>query len=109
MTNYNDGKWHGWNGGSCPVHTQSQVEYVWGRGTHSSLYRETAGVLEWEGNMHGNIIAFRVTKEYKEPAQCWVNVYPNSGVGAYIYYTKEEALRGALCGARQTLFREVIE
>ena len=26
MTGYNDGKWHGWNGGECPVHPKSRVQ-----------------------------------------------------------------------------------
>ena len=30
MTNtYNDGKWHGWNGGECPVHPKTVVDYLW--------------------------------------------------------------------------------
>ena len=28
MTSYNDGKWHGWNGGECPVHPETEVEFV---------------------------------------------------------------------------------
>ena len=28
MTNYNDGRWHGWNGGECPVHPETVVVVV---------------------------------------------------------------------------------
>jgi hypothetical protein len=29
MTDYNDGKWHGWNGGECPVHPKSKCEFIY--------------------------------------------------------------------------------
>lgn len=28
MTDYNDGKWHGWNGGGCPVDPASACEFI---------------------------------------------------------------------------------
>lgn len=28
MTDYNDGKWHGWNGGECPVDPDSECEFI---------------------------------------------------------------------------------
>jgi hypothetical protein len=104
MTNYNDGKWHGWNGLSdtCPVHKESLVDVVYA-GTICKGVK--AGEWVWGDEFVG---AFRVVKEYKQPIQCWVNVYP-CGVGAYTYYTKEEALGDAISSARQALFREVIE
>ena len=39
MTNYNDGKWHGWNGGECPVHPKSMVDAVW-----HDANQETTGI-----------------------------------------------------------------
>ena len=26
---YNDGNWHGWNGGECPVHPDSEIAVKW--------------------------------------------------------------------------------
>ena len=78
MTNYNDGKWHGWNGGDCPVHPKTIVEYVW----HDPI-RSTAGFggarlaydcggprLAW-----AHVVKFRVLKEHKEPREFWVDPY----------------------------------
>jgi len=110
MTDYNDGKWHGWNGGECPVHPLTVVKLVvWAgsEGGGTGVSGGEAGDFCWS-NHDTPIIAFRVVKEYKQPIQCWVNVYP-CGVGAYTYYTKEEALGDAISSARQALFREVIE
>jgi|GEM_PF-3882926 len=63
MTNYNNGNWHGWNGGECPVHPESEVQWV-----HQSHYGSTdmAGDLTWKLGRTG-IVAFRVTKPYLEP------------------------------------------
>lgn len=73
MTDYNDGKWHGWNGGGeCPVHPKSQVEAVW----HDHR-RNSAGMtgprpakvdneptLAWV-----HVVKFRVVKEYRVPQE----------------------------------------
>lgn len=76
MTDYNDGMWHGWNGGECPVHPKSEVEAVW----HDPNY-ETAGMtgprrakeddhmgptLAW-----GHVVKFRVITPYREPRVMW--------------------------------------
>ena len=46
MTDYNDGKWHGWNGGECPVHPESELK-VW---FQSGFLQENIPVLaELEG------------------------------------------------------------
>lgn len=65
MTNYNDGKWHGWNGGECPVHTETVVECVYYGG--GPVVKEHASYFSWVA-----IIAFRVIKEYKEPREFWI-------------------------------------
>jgi len=75
VTNYNDGKWHGWNGGDCPVHPKTIVEYVW----HDPI-RSTAGFggallahdfghsrLAWV-----HVVKFRVIKEHKKPREFWL-------------------------------------
>ena len=77
MTNYNDGKIHGWNGGDCPVHPETVVEY-WTR--DRGACHCNAGDLDWSHCGKGfDIIAFRVVKEYVEPKVIWVNEYPAGG------------------------------
>ena len=70
MTDYNDGNWHGWNGGECPVHPKSEVEAVW----HDSRMKragmtgprpakvENEPTLAWE-----HVVKFRVVKAHAEP------------------------------------------
>ncbi len=81
MTNYNDGKWHGWNGGKCPVDPRSIVQVVGGW----ELAWETVAhhsAVAWE-----NVIAFRVVKEHKEPREYWlVRDYKND----YFHVTDTE-------------------
>ena len=74
MTNYNDGNWHGWNGGECTVYPKSKVEVV--VRDPDGLIRLEAGyaqLLRWEYlECHSNIIAFRVVKEHREPREWWL-------------------------------------
>ena len=73
MTDYNDGKIHGWNGGACPVHPETMVE-AWFRGGGSSV--TVANRLFWtHSDKDGDIIAFKVVKPYVEPKVIWVNEY----------------------------------
>jgi len=74
MTNYNDGNWHGWIGGECPVHPKSLVEWVhvceldeWSLGVQEKMEAGQLGFSE-------EIIAFRVVKEYREPREFWVDL-----------------------------------
>lgn len=93
LTNYNDGKIHGWNGGNCPVHPKTLVK-VFQKGILSSLDYK-ADNLHWgHCDNCGDIVAFQVVKEYKEPMVVWVNVYKN-GFGS-IYKTEKEALSAAV-------------
>ncbi len=78
MTNYNDGKWHGWNGGGCPVHPKSRVDIAGSLGITNAI----AGELLWDDK----IAAFRVVKEYREPREWWIG-------GSYICETKQEAIK----------------
>ena len=81
MTDYNDGKWHGWNGGECPVHPETIVNAKFSCGTECDTYR--AEDFYW-GPTPTNIVAFRVVKEYKEPKEVY------SACGLY-FSTKESA------------------
>ena len=72
MTDYNDGNWHGWNGGECPVHPKSVVEYITATDGESTYGEVEARRLSWVDDEDGWIVvAFRVVKEYREPRECW--------------------------------------
>ena len=87
MTNWNDGQIHGWNGGDCPVHPETVVEYWLRDGVPDTIKAEE---LWWSHETTGSdIIAFRVVKEYVEPKVIWVNEYPSCCVA----YASEEAAR----------------
>ena len=67
---YNDGAWHGWNGGECPVHPKTFVDYIWvskcNEPSSKLITNRPAGRLLFEGNEHGDLVAFRVVKEPRE-------------------------------------------
>ena len=85
MTDYNDGKIHGWNGGDCPVHPESVVEF-WMRG--GSTMEDEAGIARWVHiKTGGDIIAFRVVKQHVEPKAIWVNEAKD---GTCYYYPTED-------------------
>lgn len=88
MTNYNDGKIHGWNGGECPVHPESRVT-TWHR---NKLTQSTEPDDCWwdHKGTGGDIITFQVVKAYVEPKVIWVN--ETNGI-IYDAYTSEEAAR----------------
>jgi hypothetical protein len=66
MTDYNDGNWHGWNGGECPVHPQTEVSATHVCGTTLILW--PACRVDWE-----QPLLFRVTKpEPKQPREFWI-------------------------------------
>lgn len=71
MTDYNDGKWHGWNGGECPVAPNTMVNVAYYYGT-TCIYDTIwgAGKLSWSHlEMGGDIVAFRVIRE---PRDFWL-------------------------------------
>lgn len=76
MTNYNDGKWHGWNGGECPVHPGTVVE-VFYDGQCEGPKVSSSFVWRHDGDGFSDILAFRVVKEHKEPREFWVHPYAN--------------------------------
>ena len=114
MTNYNDGNWHGWNGGGCPVHPETLVQAIW-RG--ASPDGEIRGVTRKAGAFYNacwigkpesplsTIEWFRVVKEHREPREFWLcfvggyrNVYDaledaqkykNMNKGAEIIHVRE--------------------
>ena len=88
MTNYNDGKWHGWNGGECPVCVHSKVEIAWLENSGDMFRRSgLAGDIAFLGNQFGRVIAFRVVKEHREPRE-----YTIDPTGLYIWFSHEDGL-----------------
>lgn len=90
MTDYNNGQIHGWNGGDCPVHPETEVKF-W---TNSGRKHATqAKCLRWEHTDVGlgDIIAFQVVKQHVEPKVIWVN--ETKGGGLVTFTSKEAALR----------------
>jgi hypothetical protein len=71
--NYNDGSWHRWGGGAkCPVHERTLVEvaYIDSDGDPDEVEMD-AGQWMWNSTIE-IILAFRVTKEYVEPRDFWI-------------------------------------
>ena len=80
MTNpdFNDGSWHSWNGGECPVHPKTVIRAVLcdtgkkeGDDFHGQWIQREAGRFQpicW----HNRIEVFRVMKEHREPRQWWL-------------------------------------
>lgn len=114
QVNYNDGKWHGWNGGECPVHPKSEVEVRF-RGYAKEYYlcdRRDAGGWAWRhDDSNYDIIAFRVIKEHKEPPkprEWWVSEY-GWGLGEF-FTSKAEADENRAVGRIRCIhLREVID
>tara|TARA_R110000796_G_scaffold30122_14_gene80781 strand:- start:2679 stop:3161 length:483 start_codon:yes stop_codon:yes gene_type:complete len=64
------GKWIGWNGGECPVHSEAVVEVTYGE----ERDRRLASVFDWNHDLLP-IVAYRVIKEYVEapkPREFWI-------------------------------------
>lgn len=87
MTDYNDGNWHGWNGGECPVHPDTRGEFVFADGSICTI--KPAGAWGWD-DTELPIIAFRVTKPYVEPREFWI--YPDGAVDCIMYHEVDGAI-----------------
>lgn len=100
MTNYNDGKWHGWNGGACPVHPETVVEVVW-NGRSGPVKKDTGAAdrFAWSHIGATDIIAFRIIKEHKEPREVWMMWWDSEGY----WLDCDPNTKGSV------LFREVLE
>ena len=72
MTEYEVGKWYGWNGGECPVHPETVVEVQF----DTDRDVDKAKFWGWQHQHEGtgsDIIAFRIIKEHKEPREVWMS------------------------------------
>lgn len=74
MADYNDGKWHGWNGGECPVHPKTIVEVVNKSVGLSDPRRACDTGWDFDG-----LVAFRVIREHREPREFWISLN-NGGI-----------------------------
>lgn len=93
MTDYNNGKIHGWNGGECPVHPETVVKTWHREGIAAS---DRAGQYRWKHEDEDwDIIAFQVVKAYVEPKVIWVNEYADGTCWAGCY---EETAK--MCAAK---------
>ena len=70
MTNYNDGKWHGWNGGECTVHPDTIIKAVFTDNGFCGR-EDFAKNFDFDDKYFHPIIAFKVVKEYKKPREFW--------------------------------------
>lgn len=84
MTDYNDGNWHFWNGGECPVHPESMIDMVWPSfmGVQGSFREERkAKNFSWNVGGASQPMMFRVTKPYRGPetytGECFAYHYTN--------------------------------
>ena len=87
--NYNDGLWHVWNGGECPVHPKTVVEAVWHdpnlnkAGMTGPRPAIEEGIrLAWPHVVKFRVI--RVIREHREPRVWW-------RVGKHLHETEEKA------------------
>ena len=84
MTDYNDGKWHGWNGGECPVHPKAQINVIWDdMSGQVGAQTMAAGDVNWASESIAPCV-FRVVKVYLGPRERW-------SYGAHMYDTLAEA------------------
>jgi hypothetical protein len=90
MSDYNNGQVWGWNGGDCPVHPETVVQFWTNSGVQNLVQ---AKCLRWghTDDGLGDIIAFQV---YVDPKVVWVNEY-KEGYEWTVYSTKDEATESA--------------
>jgi hypothetical protein len=84
LVDYNDGKWHRWSGGECPVHLDSVVEVMFIGLSSVNDFELNARSFTWD-SVHAPIVAFRVTKEHVEPPKAPREFWLLSGK-IYSYY-----------------------
>lgn len=108
MTDYNDGKWHGWNGGECPVDRDSviDVHYVNAFGGYGRDEKRIAGEHSWALSC-----LFRVTKAAPpKPREWWFCIHDCSGFASTIpTHVKGSAERSRQPGQSVIHVREVHE
>lgn len=114
MVDYNDGNWHGWDGGECPVHPESVIDAVWPSTIDDKKsYRATKKAKDFPWFVGGpwKPFLFRVIKPYVEPPkprEFWINEYDWGFGGAF--GSKADADEYAMSNLIRCIHvREVIE
>lgn len=111
MTDYNDGKWHGWNGGECPVDRLTRIEAVYVN-AHGELRKDerSAGSHMWVATdmPRAETIAFRVVKPAPpKPREWWITTWDNiahdSEAGAIDHNAGFDMLAGKTIHVREVL------
>jgi hypothetical protein len=81
IVDYNDGNWHRWGGGNCPVHPETEVELMplnpYDTTMRPNTVSATAIHVDWGVNCDNPIVSFCVTEEFikpKEPRELWVSL-----------------------------------
>ena len=101
---YNDGNWHGWNGGECPVHPESVIDLKWMTrdGLFGVDHERIARNYNWP-----TPCLFRVVEPPK-PREFWINEYEMGFGGVF-----ESKAKADECAAGNRIrcihVREVIE
>ena len=72
MTDFNDGEWHIWRGGECPVHPKSTVDLVWPSEISSERSLRSIRKAEKFPWREQDAFMFRVVTPYVEPLERWV-------------------------------------
>jgi len=105
MTDYNDGKWHGWNGEMehPPIDPKSVVEIRYSDPLYDGIISAEAGGFLWGTLPGASIIAFRVTKPAPPKPREWFV----SG-GNCIWDTYAEAYNACDRGEKPIRVREVL-
>ena len=80
------GPWIGWNGGECPVHPDTVVEYAFIGQAGVDMDRECAGRMDWSDSFEP-IIAYYVIKEPQKAAEYTID--PKTHI---IWYSCEDDL-----------------
>jgi hypothetical protein len=95
MTDYNDGEWHGWDGGECPVHPKSVIKvfYVPSGSEQTWSFEGAAGDKDW-----GHPFLFRVINPYLEPREAYATWHIKSGTWGSLHTTKGSAKKSASVG-----------
>jgi len=91
---YNDGKWHGWNGGECPVHPKTMIFALF-----DDKSGDTGQAQDWGWDTPVRPCAFRVVTPYREPRE---------GYAVTLFQTAREA-KTAHPGSTPIFVREVME
>ena len=102
MSDYNDGNWHAWNGGECPVHPKTVVKACF---EAQKSFAQKAGDFNW-GLSAVPITAFKVVKEHKEPREFWI-VPERFDMVPEVWTEKPEATHW--CGVKIIHVREVLD